>query len=256
MKLIEKLCCRISLLESNACADNKYIEVLKQENNRLRMALEKIADKSYEAEDAEPTYKGELHHKRMVIVELTDIAKSALLQGKDECPEQKQEHNYPQPNPLCPDCKGTGKFLSDKCLKCQGEGYVIDRLMGKGLTCPNCKGTGEDPQDSLGDPVNCHKCDGTGEVEKERGQMSIQDCKCEDKNTKYHLTVCCKGMKHEDGTLNKSDFYKEIEQVINRYSKENDSNTPDWVLAEYLERSLGAFNACINLRERYYGRAK
>jgi len=58
----------------------------------------------------------------------------------------------------------------------------------------------------------------------------------------------------QDGTLNKSDFYKEIEQAINRNSKENGSNTPDWVLAAYLERSLKLFDACINMRERYYGR--
>lgn len=55
----------------------------------------------------------------------------------------------------------------------------------------------------------------------ERKDMpNIHDCKCEDKSTKYHLTICCKGMKNEDGTLNKSDFYKEIKEVINRYSKE------------------------------------
>jgi len=83
---------------------------------------------------------------------------------------------------------------------------------------------------------------------------NIQDCHCEDKTTNYHLTVCCKGMKNEDGTLNRSDFHKELESLINRYSKENGSNTPDWVLAEYLERCLTAFNACVNLRERYYGR--
>ena len=27
---------------------------------------------------------------------------------------------------------------------------------------------------------------------------NIHDCKCEDKNTHYHLTVCCKGMKNEE----------------------------------------------------------
>ena len=93
--------------------------------------------------------------------------------------------------------------------------------------------------------------------ELERRDMpNIHDCKCEDKSTHYHLTVCCKGMKNEDGTLNKSDFYKEIEQAINRHSKENESNTPDWVLAEYLLRCLSTFNACVDMRERYYGRER
>jgi hypothetical protein len=72
--------------------------------------------------------------------------------------------------------------------------------------------------------------------------------------------VCC-GLKKEapetagiDGTLNKTNFNKELENLINRHSKENESDTPDWVLAEYLERCLTAFNACINMRERWYGR--
>lgn len=89
-----------------------------------------------------------------------------------------------------------------------------------------------------------------------KDMLNIHDCKCEDKSTKYHLTICCKGMKNEDGTLNKSDFYKEIEEAINRHSKENGSNTPDWVLAEYLIRCLFTFDACVDMRERYYGRER
>ena len=55
-------------------------------------------------------------------------------------------------------------------------------------------------------------------------------------------------------SLKTSSFHKELESLINRYSCENESDTPDWVLAEYIERCLTAFNACINMRERWYGR--
>ena len=87
-------------------------------------------------------------------------------------------------------------------------------------------------------------------------ENKIQECKCEDRTTNYHLTVCEKGMKNDDHCLNIKSFQKELEQLINRHSKENRSNTPDWVLASYLVRCLEAFDNCINLRERFYGREK
>lgn len=54
--------------------------------------------------------------------------------------------------------------------------------------------------------------------------------------------------------MNNLTFEKELENLINRYSKENDSNTPDYVLAHYIKYSLQAFNQATNLREQYYGR--
>lgn len=49
-------------------------------------------------------------------------------------------------------------------------------------------------------------------------------------------------------------FEKELEQLINKYSKENDSNTPDFILAEYLSNSLKTFNTTLQRRETWYGR--
>lgn len=51
-----------------------------------------------------------------------------------------------------------------------------------------------------------------------------------------------------------SEFRKELEEVINRHSKENNSNTPDWILALYLENCLGNFDTAIRLRAEWYGR--
>jgi len=50
------------------------------------------------------------------------------------------------------------------------------------------------------------------------------------------------------------DFRKELEQVINRHSKENGSNTPDFILAVYLVSCLRAFDDAVNCRESWYGR--
>ena len=49
-------------------------------------------------------------------------------------------------------------------------------------------------------------------------------------------------------------FEKELEQLINCHSKENESNTPDFILAQYLNACLAAFNITIQQRETWYGR--
>jgi hypothetical protein len=47
----------------------------------------------------------------------------------------------------------------------------------------------------------------------------------------------------------------DIAAAINRASAENDSNTPDFLLAAFLVNCLAAFSACSRAREQWYGRA-
>lgn len=49
-------------------------------------------------------------------------------------------------------------------------------------------------------------------------------------------------------------FRKELEDLINSYSKENGSNTPDFILADYLNGCLKLFDETVNRREKWYGR--
>lgn len=51
-----------------------------------------------------------------------------------------------------------------------------------------------------------------------------------------------------------TEFQKDIEATINRYSKESGSDTPDFILAEYLRDCLHAFNAAVEAREKWYSR--
>lgn len=46
----------------------------------------------------------------------------------------------------------------------------------------------------------------------------------------------------------------EIREVLNRNSAERGSNTPDYVLAEFLRGCLEAFDHAVKDRERWYGR--
>lgn len=46
----------------------------------------------------------------------------------------------------------------------------------------------------------------------------------------------------------------DIAETLNRYSAENGSDTPDFILAKFLLRALSAWNASVQDRERWYGR--
>ncbi len=50
-------------------------------------------------------------------------------------------------------------------------------------------------------------------------------------------------------------FRKELQALINRHSLENQSNTPDFILAEYPDNCLGAFDQAVQQREQWYGHA-
>jgi hypothetical protein len=49
-------------------------------------------------------------------------------------------------------------------------------------------------------------------------------------------------------------FREDITSLINRYSMENGSDTPDFLLAEYLTACLAVFDKAVTARERWYGR--
>ena len=50
------------------------------------------------------------------------------------------------------------------------------------------------------------------------------------------------------------DFRFDIEKLINQYSMENNSDTPDFILAEYLADCLETFDKAMQRREKWYGR--
>ncbi len=49
-------------------------------------------------------------------------------------------------------------------------------------------------------------------------------------------------------------FEKDLSRLINHYSQENGSDTPDFILAEYLKGCLRNFNITLQAREKWYGR--
>ncbi len=49
-------------------------------------------------------------------------------------------------------------------------------------------------------------------------------------------------------------FERGLQDLINRYSIENGSDTPDFMLARYLTDCLKAWNTGVKAREKWYGR--
>lgn len=50
-----------------------------------------------------------------------------------------------------------------------------------------------------------------------------------------------------------SEFEKELQHVINKYSRENMSDTPDFILAQYLDGCLTAYSIAVSRRDQWYG---
>ena len=54
----------------------------------------------------------------------------------------------------------------------------------------------------------------------------------------------------------RTQFELRLEELINQHSMENGSDTPDFILAAYLNECLLNFDAAVKRREEWYGRGK
>ena len=48
-------------------------------------------------------------------------------------------------------------------------------------------------------------------------------------------------------------FEQKLRELINRYCLENESDTPDFILAEYMIDCLDAFTDATRARDKWYG---
>lgn len=47
-------------------------------------------------------------------------------------------------------------------------------------------------------------------------------------------------------------FQEELTALLNKHSIENESDTPDWILANYIAGCLNAWNQSIHSRDKWY----
>jgi hypothetical protein len=50
-----------------------------------------------------------------------------------------------------------------------------------------------------------------------------------------------------------SEFQRDLTALLNKHSRENGSNTPDFILADYLLGCLSTFDRYVSAREKWYG---
>lgn len=53
-------------------------------------------------------------------------------------------------------------------------------------------------------------------------------------------------------TFKLNTFEKELQTLINKYNLENKSDTPDFILAEYLKNCLEAYNKAVQARDKWF----
>jgi hypothetical protein len=53
--------------------------------------------------------------------------------------------------------------------------------------------------------------------------------------------------------MNSNDLKGELQSLLNRASRENGSNTPDFILARFLMGCLESFEAATKARDEWYG---
>jgi len=53
-----------------------------------------------------------------------------------------------------------------------------------------------------------------------------------------------------------SKFEEGLTILLDKWSQENGSDTPDFILAKYLRQCLQNFNEAVNHREKWYGRGR
>lgn len=51
-----------------------------------------------------------------------------------------------------------------------------------------------------------------------------------------------------------TDFERELAGLLNKHCQENESDTPDYILARYLNGCLRLFNGAVTARSGWYGR--
>ena len=53
--------------------------------------------------------------------------------------------------------------------------------------------------------------------------------------------------------MNETDFERELRELINRHSIENQADTPDFILAKFVTGCLAAFAAAVRARDEFWG---
>ena len=63
-------------------------------------------------------------------------------------------------------------------------------------------------------------------------------------------------MSNAEVKITETQFERDLEHLLNYHGLENESDTPDFILAKYLLACLAAFNAASQERSKWHGEPK
>jgi hypothetical protein len=97
---------------------------------------------------------------------------------------------------------------------------------------------------------------GVGDLERaiEEGVITVDEILEQFKKPFMHIEKL--PPKEEEPLKKASEFNVELRALLNRFSKENGSDTPDYILAYFLEGVLKVYDETLQMREKWYGREK
>lgn len=88
----------------------------------------------------------------------------------------------------------------------------------------------------------------------EEAQMSEQNQDPRpDPNAPIHVPAGADWREPSAADQRRLEFSEGLRGVINRFSRENASDTPDFILADYLSACLDAYGAAAKARDKWFG---
>lgn len=112
-----------------------------------------------------------------------------------------------------------------------------------------CNQCGKTATDIFADESLCNNCQGVAKLvrdkaDAEKGAMSELKVELAEKDDERFIVI---------DDEQKTTFAKELANLLNKHSIENESDTPDWILAEYIKKILEAWNSSVLQRDKWYG---
>ena len=165
-------------------------------------------------------------------------------------------YSYSKELGLYPDRDGSlsyyGSHLADKkaALAAQAEEHVTELAENSRLYCQE-----------VANLKLQHKAALEAQAEEHAGDRLVELAELTHKHSnelaesfrKGYATKEAEARGEGEPKIETSTFRKELTHLINFHSQENGSNTPDFILAQFLDVCLGLWNQTVRKRDTWYG---
>lgn len=135
------------------------------------------------------------------------------------------------------------------CTRCMDLRVVQDGR-GGAMACPQCSA---EPVTAL--PERCARCDGPHDAGNPcPGPTAPESPILRGRIVEDSTAPPVRFADDDGGDGPAPTLESDLEHMLNRHCAENPSNTPDWILSQFLIGCLTAWNTAVQQRETWYGR--